>query len=76
MRLRMNDERERRLRRLMEETGEKTKSGAIDTAMAHYLADKRNKEKAIHGLSDDAVEQLSTPQLPLGRDVTHTVGKD
>ena len=40
----MNDEREDRLRRLMQATGESTKAGALDVAVKHYLADLRNKE--------------------------------
>jgi len=44
MRIRMNDEREDRLRRLMQATGESTKAGALDVAVKHYLADLRNKE--------------------------------
>lgn len=37
MRLRMNDDRERRLEALSEATGEKTKSKAIDAAARYYV---------------------------------------
>lgn len=39
----MNQEREDRLARLQEATGEKTKAGAIDVAIKHYLADLHAK---------------------------------
>jgi hypothetical protein len=35
----MTDEREQSLRRLMQATGENTKSKAIDAAIRHYLAE-------------------------------------
>lgn len=75
MRIRMNDEREDRLRRLMEATGEKTKSGAIDMACKHYLADLERKQKNVDKLPDGLVNELSTPYIPLTREVTHSVGK-
>ncbi|MFC7132356.1 MULTISPECIES: hypothetical protein [Salinibaculum] len=37
MRLRMNDERERRLEALLEASGENTKSKAIDSAAKYYV---------------------------------------
>ena len=43
--IRMDEEREDRLRRLLEATGENTKSGAIDVAIKHYLSDLQNKER-------------------------------
>lgn len=63
-----------RLRRLMEATGENTKSGAVDVAMKHYLADLRNKEAMAEELPGDLAEQLSTPFLPIKRDIS--VGKE
>lgn len=76
MRIRMTDERTKRLRRLMEATGEKTKSGAIDTACKHYLADLERKQKNVEKIPDELVDELSTPYIPLERDVTHNVGRD
>lgn len=38
MRLRMNEQRERRFEYLQEATGENTKSGALDVAADYYLA--------------------------------------
>lgn len=74
MRIRMNDEREDRLRRLMEATGESTKAGAIDLAIKHYLLDLDNKRRVADDLPTEALEDLHTPYLPLERETT--VGKD
>lgn len=76
MRIRMNDEREDRLRRLMQATGEKTKSGAIDMACKHYLADLEAKSNNIEKIPDQLVDELSTPYVPLEREVTNNVGRD
>ena len=76
MRIRMTDERENRLRRLMEATGENTKSGAIDMACKHYLADLERKQKNIDEIPDELVNELSTPYVPLEREITNTVGRD
>lgn len=70
MRLRMTDEREDRIRRLMEATGENTKSGALDVAAKHYLADLRNKERVAADLDGDVLDELSTPYIPLERETT------
>lgn len=72
----MTDERENRLRRLMEATGEKTKSGAIDVACKHYLSDLRAKERCIDKMNPDVVEELDNPFIPLTRDVTLSVGRN
>jgi hypothetical protein len=61
----MTDERDDRLRRLMQATGESTKSGAIDIAVKHYLADLRNKEEIADELQTEIVEKLRTPWLPV-----------
>jgi hypothetical protein len=74
MRIRMTDERERRLKRAMDATGENTKAGAIDTALKHYLADRRNKKKVADELASEHVEVLSTPYLPIERETN--VGKE
>lgn len=68
MRIRMNPEREDRLARLQEATGEKTKAGAIDAAVKHYLADLRAKRDVAPELEDELAERLSTPWLPIERE--------
>lgn len=52
---------------LMEATGENTKVGALFVAAEHYLNDKRNKERVADELPRDALEELSTPELPMER---------
>lgn len=74
--IKKTEERERRIRRLMEATGERTQAGALDAAAKHYLQDLANKERAISDLPDELVEELSTPWLPLERTVEHRVGKE
>lgn len=69
MRIRMTEKREDRLRRLMQETGENTKAGAIDVAIKHYLADLEAKRRVISELDDELLEDLSTPWIPLIREV-------
>jgi hypothetical protein len=66
----MTDTRERRLDRAMDAMGENTKAGAIDRALKHYLADKRNKEQVADELPGEIVQELSTPQLPIERKTT------
>lgn len=67
MNIRMTENRERSLRRLMQATGENTKSKAIDTAIRHYLADLENKKRVANTLDPDYIEELSTPWLPMDR---------
>lgn len=74
MRIRMDEEREDRLRRLMERTGESTKAGAIDVAIKHYLLDLENKRRVASDLPTDALEELHTPYLPLERETN--VGRE
>lgn len=74
MRIRMTDEREDRLRRLMEATGESTKAGAIDLAIKHYLNDLQNKRRVAEELPTSALEELHTPFLPLDRETN--VGRE
>jgi hypothetical protein len=74
MRIRMNDDRERRLKRVQDLAGENTKSGAIDVALAHYIADVENKRRVADELPSRIVEELHTPWLPLDRDTT--VGRE
>jgi hypothetical protein len=75
MRIADTEEREDRIRRLMEATNENTKSGAIDVACKHYLADLERKRKNIQKLPDELVEELSTPYIPLEREVQNHVGR-
>lgn len=70
MRIRMTDERERRLERAMDATGERTKAGAIDVALKHFLADRRQKERVADELATEHVEALSTPWIPMERETT------
>jgi len=70
MRIRMTNDREKRLKRAMREMHENTKSGAIDRALKHYLADKRAKEAIADELATEHVEELSTPWLPIERETT------
>jgi hypothetical protein len=76
MRIRKTDRREELWTRLKDATGENTVSGALDAAAAHFLSDRRNKERVVEELPDELVDELSTVYLPLEREVTHTVGKD
>lgn len=70
MRIRMDDEREDRLRRLMNATGENTKAGAIDVAMKHYLSDLQNKKGVADDLPTEVIKELHTPYIPLERETT------
>lgn len=70
MRIRMDEEREDRLRRLLEATGENTKSGAIDVAIKHYLSDLQNKKRVADDLPTDVLEELHTPYIPLERETS------
>lgn len=74
MRIRMDEEREDRLRRLMQATGENTKAGAIDVAVKHYLNDLRNKQRVADDLDAEVVEELSTPWIPMERETS--VGRE
>lgn len=75
MRIADTEERENRIRRLMKATGENTKSGAIDVACKHYLADLERKRKHIDELPPELVDELSTPYVPLEHEVTTHVGR-
>jgi hypothetical protein len=72
----MTDEREDRLRRLMEKSGESTKAGAIDAAVKHYLHDLQNKKKIADDLDSETAATLSTPWLPIDRETTVGMGED
>ena len=66
MRIRMTDKRERRLKQAMDAMDDKTKAGAIDRALSHYLADRQNKEQN----ADEQAKALSTPYLSMERGTT------
>jgi len=36
--------------------------------MSHYLADRENTQRVADDLSEDLVDELTTPWLPIGRD--------
>jgi len=89
MRIRDTPERERRIERLKDATGDRTKSGAIDTACEFYLAmaavDHGARVGKIAELMDAASERgsltapeiaaiLSTSQLPIDAETTYSVG--
>lgn len=73
MRIRMTDERERRLRQAMEVTGENTKAGAIDAALKHLLTDVENKHAVIDRLDQRDAEILSTPWVELDVSIERAV---
>ena len=73
----MTDEREKRLERAMDSMGENTKAGAIDRALKHYLADRRNKEQVADELATldeqdaatrDEWEEISTEMITTATD--------
>ena len=70
MTLELPDDRQARLRRVMEATGENTKAGAIDVAMQHYLTDLEKKRRVADGLDTKTLEALSTPWIPLQRETS------
>lgn len=74
--IKKTDQRLRLWRQLQEETGEGTVAGAIDVAARHYLRDLELKQQHVEEMPDDLVDALSTPFLPLQRDVQHTVGPE
>jgi len=74
MRIRMNEDRERWIEQVKELAEEQTKSGAIDIALQHYIADVRNKQQVADELPTDVLEELHTPFLPMDR--TTDVGRE
>lgn len=91
MRLRMNDRRARRLENLLDATGEKTKSKAIDKAADYYLKMAGETTAQPNGsvteLMELAVEQgsvtpaeiadvLNTDELPVEARTTWSVGRE
>lgn len=69
MRMRLTDSRERRIERLMEATGENSKSGAIDVAAKYYLhmgaVDYGSRVGALDDLMKAATERgsLTVPEI-------------
>ena len=74
MHIKDTPDRDRRMRQLLQVTGENTKAGAVDVAIQHYLADLRAKQKVAPRLQDELVEELSTPWIPIERKTS--VGRD
>lgn len=59
----MNDERERLLDRLDSETEASTRADAIDTAIRHYLEDKKNREEHWEQFTPEQLRLLNTSEL-------------
>lgn len=76
MSLRITDKRARLLREMMQLSGENTKAGAIDTVLAHYIEDHRQKSKSVTDLASEIADALSTKQLPVKLEYQYQVGKD
>jgi hypothetical protein len=72
----MNADREDTLRRVMQESGESTKAGAIDVAMKHYLNDLRNKKRVVDELPPSLATELSTAWIPIDSDPSVGLGGD
>lgn len=90
MRLRMNDERERRLENLVEASPENTKSGAIDVAAKYYTRMRGECSAVPEGqvaqllelaeregsvTATEIAEVLDCPELPVEAETTWTVGE-
>ncbi|MUW14840.1 hypothetical protein GJ633_09325 [Halorubrum sp. CBA1125] len=59
----MNDERERLLDRLEEETDAATRAEAVDTAIRHFLQDKQNREEHWEEFTPEQLRLLNTSEL-------------
>jgi hypothetical protein len=59
----LNDERERLLDRLEEETGANTRAEAVDVAIRHYLEDKKNREEHWEQFTPEQLRLLNTSEL-------------
>lgn len=75
MSIRMTDKRARLIREVMQLTGEKTKAGAIDLALAHYIEDHRQKSKVVQNLDMEVIEALSRNQMPMELEQEFSVGR-
>lgn len=91
LRIRLNDSRERQIDRLMDATGERTKAGAVDEAIAFYLqlaaVDHGSRVGQLDELMRTAAERgsltapeiaaiVDTPQVPVSADTTYSVGSE
>ena len=59
----LNDERERLLDELEAETEASTRSDAIDTAIRHYLEDKKTREEHWDKFTPEQLRLLNTSEL-------------
>ena len=59
----LNDERERLLDRLEEETDATTRADAIESAIRHYLEDKQNREEHWEEILPEVMRLLNTSEL-------------
>jgi hypothetical protein len=59
----LNDERERLLDKLEAETEASTRADAIDTAIRHYLEDKKNREEHWEQFTPEQLRLLNTSEL-------------
>lgn len=59
----LNEDRERLLNKLENETEATTRADAIDTAIRHYLEDKQNKEEHWERFTPEQLRVLNTSQL-------------
>lgn len=73
--MKKTDEREERFRRLLEATAVNTIAGDIDVATKHYLAELEAKRRIVDELPDRFVDDLSTPYIPLRREISTRVGR-
>jgi len=60
-----NNGRDELVNRIQEISGENTKAGAIDRALAHYVQDYRQKQRLVTELDRDTAERLSTSEMPI-----------
>jgi hypothetical protein len=59
----LNNERERLLNRLENETEANTRADAIDTAIRHYLEDKQNRQEHWEQFTPEQLQLLNTSAL-------------
>lgn len=59
----LNNERERLLNRLENETEANTRADAIDTAIRHYLEDKQNRQEHWKQFTPEQLQLLNTSAL-------------
>lgn len=59
----LNDERERLLDRLDDETDANTRADAIDAAIRHYLEDKATREEHWEQFTPEQLRLLNTSEL-------------